>query len=265
MRITHYTVTHNNGRPLPDASRALAATSPTLQAKATSINDADHSVVIDDDMAVALAAGVASYTLIGQRSADPADRRATLYTGEEVIATATALEHPRTAMDYLKRLSLQIEELERRRLAVLQITDPPISRVPGSRTNGVSDRAAAAVTGYSHTQIAEHRNLPLAPEAARWRALHLLTEAGIPLGAAIPSTAALNVSLWERETQTPRAYLTTAQHDGLAGAHEAAELITRAVEVLQEAGLTVSLRRTNPVTYAGTDGGTVNLPEYWIT
>ncbi|WP_433358824.1 hypothetical protein [Streptosporangium sp. CA-115845] len=129
----------------------------------------------------------------------------------------------------------------------------------------MSDRAAAVATGYSHTQIAEHRNLPLAPEAARWRALHLLTEVGIPLGAATLSTrAALNISLWERETRAPRAYLTTAQHDGLAGAQEAAELITRAVTVLEEAGLTTSLRRTNPVTYSGTGGGTVDLPEYWI-
>ncbi|WP_433358796.1 hypothetical protein [Streptosporangium sp. CA-115845] len=262
MRVTHYTVTHNNGRPLADANRALAAASPTLQANAVSISDDDHSVVIDDGMAVALAAGVAAYTLIGQRAEDPGERRATLYTGEEVIASATALEQPTTALDHLRWLTEQIQALERRRLAVLQATDPPISRVRGTRTNGVSDRAAAAATGYSHTQIAEKRGLPLAPEAARWRALHLLTEAGIPLGTATPSAdSALDVTLWH---ETPRAYLTAAQYSGLAGARQAAELITRAVVVLEEAGLTVSLRRTDAYTLAGTNGGTVDLPQYWI-
>ncbi|WP_433358825.1 hypothetical protein [Streptosporangium sp. CA-115845] len=134
MRVTHYTVTHNNGRPLADASRALAAASPTLRASAVSIDEADHSVVIDDDMAVALAASLAAYTLIGQHTPDPAERRATLYTGDEAVASATALEHPPTAVNYLKRLSGQIQALERLRHAVLQITDPPISRVPSMRT-----------------------------------------------------------------------------------------------------------------------------------
>jgi len=261
VRVTHYTVTHN-GWPLAAANRVLAAASPTLQANAVSVDDDDHSVVIDNDMAVALAAGVAAYTLIGQRAEDPAERRATLYAGEEVIASATALEQPPTALDHLRWLSEQIQALERRRLAVLQVTDPPISRVRGTRTNGVSDRAAAAATGYSHTQIAEKRELQLMPEAARWRALHLLTETGIPLGTATPSAgSALEVTLWD---ETPRAYLTAARYSGLAGAQQAAELITRAVAVLEEAGLTVSLRRTDIYTLTGANGGTVNLAQYWI-
>jgi hypothetical protein len=272
LTITHFTLTHE-GAAQHGADRQAAADSDILFQRGD-IDVATGTVTIpsvrthtDTEYAVALAAQMAATSIVRDevvggrlRAYDPAERRVTLWDGERVVATATALENPATAEDRLADLTEQIQELTRRRQAVLQITDPAISRVRQGRGVGVSDRTAAGATGYSHTQIATLRGQPLAVEAIRWRAIDLLAQHGLalPAGGSGPRLEViLRKGLYE---ETPRVVLTTTGHV-CAPAEQVraiAGLLQRAVDVLTAGGLTVEVRQT--VTVAG-----VETADYWLS